>query len=284
VPSDATAGHVKQRQTKHWNAVAGGWADWFGWTERNFRPVTDWLRRAAGWKPGARILDIACGAGYPALAAAASVRPGGTVVATDISTEMLAAASRRAAAAGLSNVEFREMDAEQLQFADDSFDSVTNAYGLMFCPEPQRAVREMYRVLQPAGRVAVVTWDELSKSPFFALVGELAASFLALSPPDPEAPGPFRLAESGTLKSLLRTSGFSDVSVESLSMTLECASIAEYLQIFTDLAWKSRIASLSDADARRFRDAVLQVAEPFLQNGRLRLVATSLCASGRKAL
>jgi ubiquinone/menaquinone biosynthesis C-methylase UbiE len=70
---------VREQQKKHWNAVAGGWAAWFDWTTRNFRPVADWFRDAAGWKPGARILDVACGAGFPALAAATSVRPGGTI-------------------------------------------------------------------------------------------------------------------------------------------------------------------------------------------------------------
>ena len=50
---------VKDQQKKHWNAVAGGWAAWFDWTNRNFRPVADWFRDAAGWKPGARILDVA---------------------------------------------------------------------------------------------------------------------------------------------------------------------------------------------------------------------------------
>src|SRR6266545_2524334 len=105
---------LKQLQTKHWNTVARGWADWFEWTERNFCPVTDWLRDAAGWRAGARVLDVACGAGYPALAAAAAVRPGGRVVAVDISPEMLRAASRRATAAGIDNIEFSEMDAEQL--------------------------------------------------------------------------------------------------------------------------------------------------------------------------
>ena len=75
---------------------------------------------------------------------------------------------------------------------------------------------------------------------------------------------------------------FSDVRVESLPMTLECESVAEYCQIFADLAWKSRIASLSDADAARFRDAISEVAKPYVDRGRFRLVATSLCASGRK--
>jgi ubiquinone/menaquinone biosynthesis C-methylase UbiE len=275
---------VKDQQKKHWNAVADGWAAWFDWTEQNFSAVTDWFRDAADWKPGGRILDVGCGSGFPALAAAASIRPGGSVVATDISPEMLAVASSRANADGLDNIEFVEMDAEQLKFDDAEFDAVTNAYGLMFCPDVPRAFREAHRVLRPGGRFALVTWDDPSQSPFFSVITPVAVPFLSLQPPDLAAPGPFRLSSPSQLELLLSEAGFSDVRVESVAMTLELASAAEYLQIFSDVAWKARVASLSDPDLARFREAVAEAARPYVDevSGRLRLVATSLCASGRR--
>ena len=275
---------IKDQQKKHWNAVADGWAAWFDWTEQNFSAVTDWFRDAADWKPGVRILDVGCGSGFPALAAAASIRPGGSVVATDISPAMVAVASSRANADGLDNIEFVEMDAEQLKFDDAEFDAVTNAYGLMFCPDLPRAFREANRVLRPGGRFALVTWGDPSKSPFFSVITPVAVPFLSLQPPDPAAPGPFRLSSPSQLELLLREAGFSDVRVESVAMTLELASAAEYLQIFRDVAWKARVASLSDADVARFREAVAEAARPYVDevSGRLRLVATSLCASGRR--
>ena len=273
---------IKEQQRKHWNVTAEGWAAWLEWIERNFAPVTEWLRGAACWEPGAHILDVACGAGYPALTAAMSVRPGGGVVATDISPRMIAVASRHAHSRGLDNIDFVEMDAEHLQFEDNSFDAVTNAYGLMFCPDTHGALHEAHRVLKPGGRYALVTWDELSKSPYFTVIVGVASTFLSLPPTDPADPGPFRLTASRNLESMLQTSGFSDVCVDSHPMTVECASVAEYCQIFADVAWKAKIAALSDADAARFREAVAKAAEPFINGGRLRLVATSLCASGRK--
>ena len=281
-PRSPSPDRVKNKQREHWNAVAEGWATWLDWTERNFRPVTNWFHEAAGWKPGARVLDVAAGSGYPAFAAAACLRPGGTVVAIDISPAMTAAASRRATTAGLDNLEFLEMDAEDLRFENESFDAVTNAYGLMFCPDPQRAVSEAHRVLKPGGRVAFAAWDEPSKSPFLTLIGGVAAGFLSLPPPDPAAPGPFRLAERGTLERMLRAGGFSDVRVEICPATFECESVAEYRQIFTDLVWKARIDSLPAADSARFTEAIEGAARPFFEGDRLRLTATSLCASGRK--
>jgi len=174
------------------------------------------------------------------------------------------------------------MDAEHLQFADNSFDAVTNVYGLMFCPDTLGALNEAHRVLKPGGRCGLVTWDEPSKSPYFAVILEVASTFLSLPPIDPADPGPFRLAAPRRLESMLRTSGFSDVRVDSHPMTVSCASVAEYCQMFADVAWKRRIAALADADAARFRDTLAKAAEPFINGGRIHLVATSLCASGRK--
>lgn len=277
-----SADRIKDQQRKHWNVAADGWAVWLEWTERNFAPITEWLKGAASWKPGAHILDVACGVGYPALAAAVSVRPGGRVVALDISPKMIAVASRHAHMRGIDNMDLVEMDAEHLRFQDKSFDAVTNAYGLMFCPDTLRALHEAYRVLKPGGRCALVTWDEPSKSPFFSVIIGVASMFLGLPPMNPAEPGPFHLADSRNLASMLQANGFSDVRVESHPMTVECASAAEYCQIFVDVAWKARIAALSDTDAARFHDEVARAAEPFMIGDRLRLVATSLCASGRK--
>ena len=277
-----TAADVKGIQRKHWNAVADGWAAWLEWTERNFAPISGWLRETGVWRPGTRILDVACGAGYPALAAAAVVAPEGRVVAADISPAMVAALDRRARSLGLTNVEVVETDAEQLPFEDEEFDAVTNTYGLMFCPDLQHAAAEAYRVLKPGGRTSIVTWDEPARSPFFATMLPLGATFLSLQPPKPDAPGPFRLSDPAVLETLLRESGFVDIVIERRTMVVECATADEYLQIFSDIAWKMRVASLPDADIARFRDAVVEATRPHAKDGRLHLAASSICASARK--
>ena len=105
---------------------------------------------------------------------------------------------------------------------------------------------------------------------------------LGLPRPHPGDPGAFHLASAGRLESLLPAAGFADVRVEIRSMVLECESVAEYVQLFTDLAWKSKIASLSQGDILRFRDAVACAARPFMEAGRLRFTASSRCASALK--
>lgn len=273
---------VKEQQKKHWNTVAGGWGTWLDWTSRNFQPIADWLGNAAQWQPGARVLDVACGSGFPALAAAAAVRPGGTVVATDISPEMLAVAASRAKRDALDNVRFVEMDAEHIWFSDAEFDAVTNAYGLMFNPDPARAIAEARRVLRSRGRFLAVTWDELSQNPFFSVITRVAAPFLSIQPPAAGAPGPFRLSSATQLESLLCEAGFSDVRVDRVPMTLELSSADEYLQVFSDVAWKAKVAALSERDLARLRHAIAEAVQPHIVGGRVRLVASSLCAVGSR--
>jgi SAM-dependent methyltransferase len=270
---------VREQQKKHWNAVAHGWGTWLDWTTRNFQPIADWLGTAAPWQPGARVLDVACGSGFPALAAAAAVRPGGTVVAIDISPEMLAVAASRAKRDALDNVEFVEMDAEDLRFIDGEFDAVTNVYGLMFSPDPPRALAEARRVLRHHGRFAAVTWDEPSQNPFFSVITLVAAPFLSIQPPAPGSPGPFRLSSAAQLESLLCEAGFSDVRIDRVPMTLELASADAYLQVFSDVAWKARVATLSDRDLARLRQAIAEAVQPHTIDGRVRLAASSLCAT-----
>jgi SAM-dependent methyltransferase len=243
--------------------------------------LTGWLREVTPWRAGSRVLDVACGAGYPALAAARAVQPGGHVIATDLSSQMIGVASERARAVGLHNIEFVQGDAEDLQFGDESFDAVTNAYGLMFCADPPRALVEAHRVLRPGGRIALVTWDLPSTSPFFTVIRDVTARFFVLRDPGPDEPNPFRLASAELLRSMLEQAGFSSIHVETLPMTFECDSAVDYCQIFKDYGWKARIDGLPSDENARFHQAVTEATQPYASR-RLRLAATSLCAFAQK--
>jgi SAM-dependent methyltransferase len=273
----------KAQQTTHWNSVATGWAARVDWTEKNFAPLTEWLRTTGCWRQGSVVLDVACGSGYPAVAAARAVGSSGRVVAADIAPEMVAVAARRARQSGVDNIEFSEMDAEALRFGPESFDAVTNTYGLMFCPDPERAVGEMRRVLRPGGRMVVAVWGHPRQNPFFDVMFTAGKDVLGLAPPDAGDPGPFRLASADRLGALLRGANLSHVVVEPLAMTFETASVDDFVQMFSDLALKSRMARLSTADRARLRIAVAETARPHLdRRGRVRLQTTSLCATAIK--
>jgi SAM-dependent methyltransferase len=116
--------------------------------------VGETLCEAADVSAGERVLDVACGNGNAALAAA---RRFAAVTGVDYVPSLLARARDRAEAEGLA-LGLREADAEALPFADDAFDVVLSTFGVMFTPDQERAAGELVRVCRPGGRIALASW------------------------------------------------------------------------------------------------------------------------------
>ena len=112
---------------------------------------------------GERVVDVACGTGLVSFAAAAVVGATGRVLGVDISGAMVEAAQRRADALGVGHAAFARMDAEALDLGDADFDVALCGLGLMYLPDPERAVRELCRVVRPGGRVGLAVWGEHSR-------------------------------------------------------------------------------------------------------------------------
>ena len=139
-----------------WESSAVRWAYWARRLSEASRDVTEWLLGRLDLRDGDTILELAAGAGdlgYEA-AARADVR----LVTTDFSEPMLAEARRRAEEVGVGNVEFRVLDAEDLDLPNDGVDGVLCRYGYMLMANPAAALRETRRVLRPGRRVAFATW------------------------------------------------------------------------------------------------------------------------------
>jgi SAM-dependent methyltransferase len=267
------------------SSTAQGWEKWHDLNARGIRPVTDWLVEGSGAAPGARVLDVACGTGLPSLALAARVQPGGSVLATDLSPEMLEAAERIARASGARGIQHRVMNAQALEVPDASFDAVTCAFGLMFCPDPIAAVAELRRALRPGGHFAVAVWDEPSTCPFFTIPFGALAQVAPPPPPAPGSRGMFGLAPASELDSVLRQGGLAPSAVERVTVTFELESAAEYVAMLGDMAAPIRAAltTLPAADVARFRSLIAEAVRPLTStNGRLRLPATALCARGQR--
>jgi ubiquinone/menaquinone biosynthesis C-methylase UbiE len=282
----ATQEELKQQQRQRWDAAAPGWELQDTWREQQTVAVTDWLCRNAGLAPGMRSLDIACGSGQPALTVARRVEPGGRVIAIDLSSSMVAVASRQAAAAGLSNVEFRQMDMEQLDFDDASFDAATCRWGLMFSPDPKRATREIQRVLKPGARFAAITWGDRANNPYMWIVGEAMTAFI--DPGESQAAGvaaAFSLSESGALEDLLRAAGFSSVSVEMVQSTWEFATVEDFWENRVGqggAAISGQVAQLSDEQRAALKQKVLDAASHYASGGRVEFPAVSLGVMAQK--
>lgn len=209
---DATAMRMKDEVRRGWTAESAGWVKHADLLAAWSSAAVDLVVRGSGARPGMRALDVASASGATAFALARAVSPGGSVVATDLVPEMLRGAEALARARGVTNVTFREADAEALPFPDASFDVATCLHGVMFFPQPVKAAHELRRVLAPGGRAAWLAWGPPEGNPF---LGAVAGPFLrrigAAGAPSPDEPGPFRFAAPGSLSAVLRGGGFDDV-------------------------------------------------------------------------
>ena len=150
------AAKYKNAQREQWNKEGAAWRRWNPTLDRWYGEVTRKMLDLARIQPGQRILDIAAGAGEPAVSAAEQVGPSGYVLATDISEGIVELALQVARERGLKQIETRAMDGEKLDLPDASFDAVLCRLGLIYMPHPVTALREWRRALRPGGRVAVV--------------------------------------------------------------------------------------------------------------------------------
>lgn len=198
---------------QEWLEAAPLWKKWFDKLSFQSRSATELILHGAQLSTGLHVLDLASGSGEPALALAKSVGPGGRVVATDLVPEMLLVAQGNAHARGLSNMEFRAADAEDLPFASSSFDRVTCRFGVMFFPDTQKSFSEIRRVLKPGGRVSFLVWGSAQENPLFSVMLGPFLKHVKVPPPPPDAPHVFRFADESKLSGALTSAGFHEASV-----------------------------------------------------------------------
>src|SRR5437660_6313817 len=182
-----------------------------------FRQFGRRLIEMVGIRSGIWVLDVATGPGEPALTIARRVGPHGLVAGVDFSTTMLQLARARARALGVRNVQFHEMDAERLTFADLTFDRVVCRFGLMLMPAAERALADMHRVLVPGGRIGVAVWSAQSKVNTLGIVRRALERHDAFHPP-PGAPDFFRFGKAGAIERALRAAGFRQVRTERMTV------------------------------------------------------------------
>jgi len=231
-----------------WNRVASGWGKLSDVTEENQASASQWLISRTAPQPGDVVLDVAAGAGGLGRLVAARVAPDGRVLSTDFAPEMVEVCRELAEASGLENMEFRTLDAQRMDLEDASIDVALCRSGIMLMLDPAAALRELRRVLRPAGRLGFSVFTSPEDNPWatrstipFVRAGHVA-------PPVPGGPGMFALGDADRLRELVLGAGFGDVVIEEV----------DYEHTFAD---EDAIWDLA-ADMNALLAPILQAMEP----------------------
>ncbi len=269
-----------------WEAAAPGWARWEYALSAGLQQATEQLIDAAGVAEGARVLDVASGAGAQTLRAAARVGERGSVVASDISATMLQHLHANAEAAGLADrIETAEGAAEDIASERGPFDAAICRLGLMLFPAPTESARAVHDALRPDGRFAVMVVAPPAQNPLFARSMQIVLAHAGKQPPAPGRPGLFALAAPGALEGVLQAAGFADVEVVPVQARFELPSADQALAMMQQ-AFGAYRAVLADLDPAA-QDAAWAEVHTFLRSleGESGLVTafSVLIGSGRRA-
>jgi ubiquinone/menaquinone biosynthesis C-methylase UbiE len=199
-----------------WDKAVGDYEA--GWRAQ-LEPAQSLMLDMAALRPGERVLDVACGTGLVSFRISDAVGAEGAVVGTDISGEMVDAARRLAAERGVQNARFERFDAEELGLDEAPFDAALCGLGLMYVPDPARALGEMRRLLKPGGRAAAAVWGARAKcgwAEIFPITDARVASEVC--------PMFFQLGTKDMLAVCFGDAGFTDIRAQRLDVELEYAS------------------------------------------------------------
>ncbi len=176
-------------------------------------------RRARALMPG-HVLETAAGTGVVTQALHRAL-PDAEIIATDLNARMLEVAAARVRS---DKVSFEAADAQELRFADESFDHVVSQIGVMFFPDKVRGNAEARRVLRDGGHYLLVIWDKVERNLATMMAGRAVADLI------PEGAGrfyervPFRYHDQAQIAADLQAAGFDDVEFETVSLTSRAAS------------------------------------------------------------
>lgn len=241
-------------------------------------PLAADLVDVAALRPGERVLDVACGTGVVARLAAERVGATGTVAGVDLNPGMLAVA-RSVTPRGMS-IEWYQTSAEAMPLPDEAFDVVLCQLGLQFLPDKPAAMREMKRVLVPAGRLVINVVGP--KPPVFTILAEALARHIK-----PETSGfvdlVFSLHDTGELQRLISDAGFHDVAIQYNTRTLRLPPPEEFLwQIVQSTPLADAVAQVDEDRRAALERDVVASWQAFVEDGALTLQLGIAAATARK--
>ncbi len=262
-----------ERSFRNWQEAAAGWDAQRAYVAESMRGLTEWLLGAVDPRPGESMLELAAGPGQLAAELAPRLQPGGRLLCTDRSPNMVEAARRAAREAGLAGVDHRVADALALDLPDASQDAVVCRMGYMLMADHERAFAETRRVLRPDGRVGFAVWAAAEENPWATTLFGALEDGGWQPPATPGGPGMFSLAEPRRRSAILRGAGLRVVRDEPIPVAWHYPSFDAFWDIQGSLSGGiTRLREeLPESDLERLVDAVRTAIEPFWQGAGYRL-------------
>ncbi len=269
-----------------WSESAPYWHKHAAMIRAMFEPLSDALIQDAAIGPGKSTLDVAAGTGEPSLRIAEACGASAAVTCTDAVADMVAAAKHEAGRRSLRNVTFARCAAEALPFRAGWFDAVVCRLGIMFSADPIASLREMLRVLEPGGRLALAVWHGAELNPFFRVSHQVIARYVRLPAIAPDAPGAFRYAEPGKLASLLALAGAAAVGERVVGFRIEAPLRAKdfwALRFEMSETLRAVLPQLSPEQLREARAELELAVRPYFPDDRMSFPAQALIVSAASA-
>jgi ubiquinone/menaquinone biosynthesis C-methylase UbiE len=254
------------QQAEHYDSLVG----------QMTRQAVDTLLAAVNPRPGAKLLDVASGPGYVAAEAA---RRGLDAIGADIADNMVNEARRRFA-----GVRFDIADAEDLQYADLSFDAVTCAFGMLHFPRPGKAVAEAYRVLRSGGQFAFSVWCGPTKAKVLTLIADTVQKHSDGSVVLPAGPGTFALSDPWVLTALMEAARFENVRIEEVFCFFAPTSPSAVFEMMRkSMVRATYVYDRQSAEVKdRIEQAINAEAAKALADGQGKISCPALIVSGTK--
>jgi SAM-dependent methyltransferase len=233
--------------------------------------------------PGSRVLHVASGSGQEVMQTARRVGPTGYVIATDLSEALTSLARSNFAAAGLSNVEARVLDGEEMQLDEPPFDAVISRVGLIYFPDQLGAIKRQAAALRPGGYVGAIVYATPEECRFFSDPVAVIRRRAALPPPAPGQPGPFSLGAPGRIEELFANAGLTDIQVRKIDAPVILENAAECLR-FEQESFGALHQMLGKLDDNAKAAAWAEVGEKlsaFERNGKFEGPCVMIAAVGR---
>jgi ubiquinone/menaquinone biosynthesis C-methylase UbiE len=268
-----------------WQSSARYWDKYRALIAQMFAPLTSALVEEARIGIGRKVLDIGGGSGEPSLTISGIVGPTGSVTYTDPVAGMVEAAQAEAGRRSLTNIRFEQCSADDLPFADGTFDVAVSRLSAMFFADPGTAVREALRVIRADGYVSFAVWGPKEANPFFSTINDAVDRFVESPQEDPDAPDAFRFAVRGKLAAILEKAGAEKVTERRLNFPIEAPiSFEQFWQLRTEMSESLRttLAGLTPAQLPTIKQTAANAAERYFVSGKMSFPAEALIVSGRR--